>query len=92
MAPIWVTSQVLCPEDYPARHLPVDTSNLSLRLADDLMSCVEELPKPLLITCNTGARSSAVAAMHVSARLVSAAACLCLPSPVSQAPLLPSSS
>jgi uncharacterized protein (TIGR01244 family) len=47
-------------------HIPTQATAFILELAREVLQQIEELPKPILLHCDTGARSGAIAFMHVA--------------------------
>ncbi len=47
-------------------HIPTQVLAFDLELARQILQHIAELPKPILLHCDTGARSAAIAAMHVT--------------------------
>ena len=49
-------------------HIVADTPPLSMELANKLISALDELPRPALVTCRSGPRSSALVYMYAGLR------------------------
>jgi hypothetical protein len=49
-------------------HVVADTPPLTMELANDLVGALDELPKPALVTCRTGPRSSALVYLYAGLR------------------------
>jgi protein tyrosine phosphatase (PTP) superfamily phosphohydrolase (DUF442 family) len=49
-------------------NAPVDLSELSGELATQVLVCIDEMPKPVLIHCGVSMRAGAMALMNVATR------------------------